>query len=299
MRIGIDVGGTKIEGLAMDGEGKTLWTGRVPTPKKDYGKVVVAIGALIDRIETDTGHRGSIGIATPGSISPHTGTMQNCNNVSMNQKPFQRDLEHFLGRDIRLANDADCFVLSEATDGAGRNAACVFGVIIGTGVGGGLFIHGRLASGPNANAGEWGHNPLPWTTAAEQTGPACYCGKIGCIETWLSGPALSCDHNQITGQEMTADAIAAAADTGDTDAIATLNRYTDRLSRALAGLVNILDPDVIVLGGGLSNLTCIYPGVKARWGDHIFADEVATELKKAQFGDASGVRGAAWLWNET
>ena len=295
LRIGIDLGGTKIAAIALDAHGNTRATRRIATPAGDYRAIIVAIAELVRVVEHECGARGSIGIGTPGALSPATGLLKNSNSVCLNGQPLQRDLEQALGRTLRMANDADCFALSEATDGAAAGARSMFGVIIGTGTGGGIVIDGRLVAGPNAIAGEWGHNPLPWPRADELPGPACYCGKHGCIETFLSGPGLALDYQKVTGYSLTADAIAAHAGQGEVVAQAALQRYADRLARGLASVINVLDPDVIVLGGGMSNIASLYDSVPALWDRYVFSDRVATRLVPAKFGDASGVRGAAWL----
>ena len=251
---------------------------------------------MISAIETECGARGSIGIGTPGAISPASGLIKNSNSVCLNGKPLQRDIETLIGRSIRLANDADCFALSEASDGAAAGAACVFGVIIGTGTGAGIVVKGALLKGPNAIAGEWGHNPLPWPQADELPGPACYCGRRGCIETFLSGPGLARDYGAKGGAAQSAAEIVERAAAGEALAQSTLARYEQRLARGLASVINLLDPDIIVLGGGLSNIARLYERVPALWNDFVFSDTVATRLVPAKYGDASGVRGAAWLW---
>lgn len=296
MRLGVDLGGTKTEVIALAEDGRMLDRRRAPTPAGDYAGTVRAVAALVAAVESDLGARGSVGVGTPGAISPATGVVKNANSTCLIGKPLDRDLAEALGRPVRVANDADCFALSEATDGAAAGAPVVFGVIIGTGVGGGVIINGRPLSGPNAIAGEWGHNPLPAPQDAERPGPACYCGRSGCIETWASGPGLAADHARVTGEHLTAAEIAARADAGDTAAAATLERHAERLARALAGVINILDPHVIVLGGGLSNLRGLYQRVPALWGTHVFSDRVDTRLVPPMHGDSSGVRGAAWLW---
>ena len=298
MRIGIDLGGSKIAAIALTAAGAVRAERRVATPTGDYAAVIAALVALVKDIEAECQASGSVGIGAPGAISPAGGLLKNSNSVCLNGKPLQRDLEQALGRPVRLANDADCFALSEARDGAAVGARSVFGVIIGTGTGGGIVIDGRLLAGPNAIAGEWGHNPLPWPQADELPGPACYCGKRGCIETFLSGPGLALDFQQATGQQLSAAAIAAQAAQGEARAQAALQRYTDRLARSLASVINVLDPEVIVLGGGLSNIAALYESVPAIWGRYVFSDHVATRLVPAKYGDASGVRGAAWLWQE-
>jgi predicted NBD/HSP70 family sugar kinase len=298
MRIGVDLGGTKIESIALAPDGAVLARRRVPTPRGDYAGTVRAVAGLVAALEAELSGRGSVGIGTPGAVSARTGTMKNCNSVWLNGRPLARDLEAALGRPVRLANDANCFALSEAVDGAARGAEVVFGVILGTGVGGGVVVHGRPLAGANAIAGEWGHNPLPWPRDDERPGPPCYCGRAGCIETWLSGPALAADHLRTTGLRLTAEAIAAEAAAGDATCTATLARYAERLGRALAHVVNILDPDVIVLGGGVSNIEALYTRVPEQWARYVFSDAVATRLARNVIGDASGVRGAAWLWND-
>ena len=295
--IGLDLGGTKIEAVALDGQGSELARKRVPTPAGDYRATLAAVAALVRDIETQTGQRATVGVGMPGAVSPATGRIKNANSVCLIGQPLGEDLAALLGREVRLANDANCFALSEATDGAAAGADVVFGVIIGTGTGGGVVVHGRVLQGPNAIAGEWGHNPLPWPRDMERPGPACYCGKHGCIETYISGPGLSLDHGTVTGQTLSATDIARGAESGEAACVATLERYEDRLARALATVINILDPDVIVLGGGLSNIARLYRNVPRLWGDYIFSDRVDTRLVQAKYGDASGVRGAAWLWD--
>ncbi|MBI2382763.1 MAG: ROK family protein [Gammaproteobacteria bacterium] len=301
MRIGIDLGGTKIEGIVMGPRAEILRRERIATPAGDYDATVCAIRDLVGRLEAAVAARGlPVGVGTPGAVSPFSGRMKNCNSTCLNGQPLKQDLEAALGRELRLANDADCLALSEAHDGAAAGAATVFGVILGTGVGGGIVVHGQLLSGPNAIAGEWGHNPLPWprAEAGELPGPACWCGRHGCIETWLSGPGLAADHRRTTGERRGGEEIVARAEQGDAAAAATLARYEERLARALAHVVNILDPHAIVLGGGLSRVARWYREVPALWGRWIFSDRVATRLLPSRHGDSSGVRGAAWLWPE-
>lgn len=301
VRLGIDLGGTKIELVALDARGTEIWRQRVATPQRDYLGTLDAVVALVTAAEAAVGKSGGcIGIGTPGAISPGTGCLRNSNSVCLNGQPLREDLEARLQRPVRIANDANCFALSEATDGAAAGADVVFGVILGTGCGAGVVVHGRVLDGPNAIAGEWGHNPLPWPQADEIHGPACYCGKSGCLETWLSGPGLAADHARTTGErrageKLSAEAIVAAAAQGNPAAQATLDRHVDRLARGLAQVINILDPDVIVLGGGLSKLPHLYAAVPARWGRYVFSDVVRTRVLPPRFGDASGVRGAAWL----
>ena len=297
MRIGVDLGGTKTEALALGEGGRELLRLRRPTPP-DYDGTVATIASLVAEVESTLGARGTVGVGMPGAISPATGLVKNANSTWLLGRPMGEDLGRLLGRDVRLANDANCFALSEASDGAAAGATCVFGVIVGTGTGGGVVVNGRVLTGPNAIAGEWGHNPLPWPGPDEQPGPACWCGKRGCVETFLSGPGLSRDHLAATGEERSAGQIAAAAGAGDTGAAATLARYTGRMARALASVVNVLDPDVIVLGGGLSNVARLYSEVPLLWEGWAFTDRLETRLVSPRWGDSSGVRGAAWLWSE-
>lgn len=296
MRIGIDLGGTKIEGIVLDTDGAEIARLRIATPQGDYRGIISSVADLVSMLEQTAGTQCLIGVGMPGSVSRATGLIKNSNSVCLNGMPLRADLEKQTGRKTRFANDADCFALSEATDGAAQGAAVVFGVIIGTGTGGGIVINGDLLAGPNGIAGEWGHNPLPWPQADELPGPDCYCGKQGCIETWLSGPGLTYDHERITGEIYAAPAIGAHASNGDQKAVETLERYTDRMARSLASVINVIDPDVIVLGGGLSKLDILYEQVPKRWGRYVFSDRVETRLVRAKHGDSSGVRGAAWLW---
>jgi fructokinase len=296
IRVGIDLGGTKIEGVALDAQGQELWRQRVWTPQGDYAGTLGAILGLVRAAEEALGDRAQVGIGIPGSVSPLTGLVRNANSTCLNGQPLHQDLETRLGRPIRLENDANCLALSEATDGAGAGAPTLFAAILGTGVGGGIVAHGRLLTGINRIAGEWGHSPLPQPEAQDLPPPACYCGRFGCIETYLSGPGLAADHARRQGGTLDAAAIGLAATAGDPACEASLQRYEARLARALAGVINLLDPDVIVLGGGLSRLERLYRNVPARWGAHIFSDQVATRLLPARYGDASGVRGAANLW---
>jgi fructokinase len=296
MRIGIDLGGTKIEGLALADDGRELDRRRLAAPRGSYDDSVRAVAALVTAIESAVTQRGTIGVGVPGAISPATGLIKNANSTWLNGRPLSGDLARALGRPVRLANDANCFALSEATDGAAAGAPVVFGVIIGTGTGGGLVVNGQLVTGPNAIAGEWGHNPLPAPDDDERPGPLCYCGRSGCIETFLSGPALARDHIARGGGDVSAVEIASLAEQGDARAAACLDRYERRFARAIASVINIVDPDAIVLGGGLSNMTRLYQRVPALWSAHVFSDRVDTRLLRAKHGDASGVRGAAWLW---
>jgi fructokinase len=288
-RIGVDLGGTKIEGLALDASGREVFRKRVATPRDDYAATLSAVAGLISEIESKLNEKASVGIGMPGALSRITGLVKNSNSTCLNGKPFKQDVEKALGREVRLENDANCFALSEAVDGAGQGAAVVFGAILGTGVGGGIVVNGRLLTGPNAIAGEWGHNPLPLPAEADLPLPKCYCGRAGCIEAYLSGPALARDHTLLTGQHLEPQEIVALHG-------ASLMRYEERLARALAMVINILDPDVIVLGGGMSNVSRLYTEVPRLWTSHVFSDQVATRLARHKHGDSSGVRGAAWLW---
>jgi fructokinase len=298
MRIGIDLGGTKIEGIALAPSGRELARRRIPAPRGSCEATVAAIRDLVAALESETGETGTVGIGIPGAVSPATGLVKNANSTWLIGHPFAQDLEAALSREVHLANDADCFALSEATDGAGAGAASVFGVILGTGVGGGIVVNGTLVTGPNAIAGEWGHNSLPFVLPDEMPGPDCYCGKKGCIESWLSGPGFAADYLADTREALSPEAIVAAAEAGNRPARLALRRYADRLARALAHVVNILDPHVIVLGGGMSNIAALYDEIPARWGAYVFSDTVETRLARHAHGDASGVRGAAWLWPE-
>jgi fructokinase len=296
MRIGIDIGGTKIEAAALDRDGAIRLRRRQATPAGDYDATIATIRTLVEGVEAELGCRASVGIGIPGALSAATGLVKNANSTCLIGRPFDRDLTAALGRPLRFANDANCFALSEATDGAACGAAVVFGVILGTGVGGGIVVSERLLTGANAIAGEWGHSPLPWPQDDERPGPACYCGKKGCIEAFLSGPALARDHLAATGEAATPDAIAAQAAAGEPRARRTLERYADRLARGLATVINLLDPEIIVLGGGLGQIAALYRAVPERWGAYVFSDTVVTRLVPPRWGDSSGVRGAAWLW---
>jgi fructokinase len=282
-RIGIDVGGTKIEALALDGRGRDVFRERLASPKGDYEATLVAICRLVEKAGN-----GSVGIGIPGSLSPTTGLVRNANSTWLNGKPLKQDLEARLGREVRIANDANCFALSEAVDGAGKDAEVVFGVILGTGVGAGIVIGRKVLGGKNGIGGEWGHNLLPMPSGADLPLPRCWCGRAGCIETYLSGPGLARDHERMTGERVEAEQAVSDEE--------TMARYEERLARALAGVVNVLDPDVIVLGGGMSNIGRLYTEVPRLWGRHIFSDRVATRLARNAHGDSSGVRGAARLW---
>ncbi len=300
MRIGIDLGGTKIAAVALDDRGHERARLRAPTPRSDYAATIATMVDLVHRLERRIGVAATVGVGIPGAISPALGVVKNANSTWLNGRPLDRDLASALGRPVRLANDADCFALSEATDGAAAGARTVFGVILGTGVGGGVVIEGKLLAGPNAIAGEWGHNPLPWPRpwlyGDERPGGPCYCGRAGCIETFLSGPGLARDHAAATGRALAVEEIVAAGNGGDAAATDTLDRYVDRLARALATVINLIDPAVIVLGGGLSRIARLYRDVPARWEGWVFSDRVDTRLVPPKFGDDSGVRGAAWLW---
>ena len=304
---GVDLGGTKTEGVVLDATGRTLWRERTATPAGDYHATLACVVALVARAEADTGMRAArIGVGTPGTLT-HDGVMKNANSQCLNGQPLQRDLAALLGRPVRIANDANCLALSEATDGAGAGAEVVFAAILGTGVGAGVVVNGRLLTGPNGLAGEWGHNPLPWPDADDAPAPACYCGQRGCVETWLSGPGMAREHAARHGGTWTTEAIATRAVEGDADCEASLQRYERRLARALAQVINLLDPHIIVLGGGLSKLDRWRVNVPALWGAHVFGGSVAsdtqepvrTRLVRSLHGDSSGVRGAAWLWRET
>jgi fructokinase len=300
VRIGIDLGGTKIEGLVLDKGGVERERLRVPTPAGSYEEDVEAIVDLIAGLERKAGVRCTIGVAHPGAISPASGLIKNANSTRLNGRPLKTDLERRLGREVRLANDANCFAVSEASDGAAAGCSIVFGVILGTGVGGGVVIDGRPLTGAQAIAGEWGHNPLPLPSDSERPGPRCYCGRLGCIETWLSGPRLQRQFEERSGRTLRATDIAAAALAGDGEAAQHMELYCDRLARALAGIVNILDPHAIVLGGGLSRMSQLYGRVPELWKRYVFSepDHLATRLLPPKHGDSSGVRGAAWLWPE-
>jgi len=298
MRIGIDVGGTKIEAIAMDDRGEIRLRRRVATPRGDYQATLHAIAGLVESFRHDLQEPCTIGVGIPGTISPATGVVKNANSVWLIGKPLDHDLESLLGQPLRFSNDANCFALSEATDGAGARAAVVFGVIVGTGTGGGIVVDGRIRDGHHHIAGEWGHNPLPWPEPDEWPGPTCYCGRTGCIETFLSGPGLARAYHLRTGHVADAVEVVRRAENGEPAATQVLATYEHRMARALASLINVLDPDVIVLGGGLSNVDRLYTNVPRLWTSFVFSDRVATPLVKAAHGDSSGARGAAWLWKE-
>jgi len=296
VRIGIDVGGTKIEGIALGDGGNERERRRVAAPRGSYDDTVRAITALIGALEAAAGEAGTIGVGIPGAVSPATGLIKNANSTWLNGRPLREDLSRALGREVRLANDANCFALSEATDGAAAGAAVVFGVIIGTGTGGAVVVDGGIVVGANAIAGEWGHNPLPAPEDGERPGPPCYCGRSGCIETFLSGPGLARDYIAGGGDDLSAIEIVSRAEAGEARAVRCLERYERRFAKAIASIINVLDPDVVVLGGGLSNITRLYDRVPALWSAFVFSDRIDTRLARATHGDASGVRGAAWLW---
>jgi fructokinase len=297
MRIGVDVGGTKIEAIAMDAQGAELARVRVATPRGDYAATVSTIAGLVAELEAKTGQQGSVGVGIPGTIVAATGLVKNANSTWLNGMPFERDLSAALQREVRCANDANCFTVSEATDGAAKGYGVVFGVIIGTGCGGGVSLHGHVHSGPNGLAGEWGHTPLPWATGDELPGQLCYCGRHGCLETWISGTGFEWDFARVTSRNLRGSEIVAAAADGDEDALAALDRLIDRMARGLAMIVDFLDPDAIVLGGGLSNLDVLYAGDLAeKLRGYGFGGGVETPILKNFHGDSSGVRGAAWLW---
>ena len=298
INLGVDLGGTKIELIALDAAGGEILRRRIPTPQGDYPATLGAIQALVETAWAELGGPTRLGIGTPGAISKASGCLKNSNSTYLNGKPLLDDLQQRLGQPVRICNDADCFALSEATDGAAAGASSVFGVILGTGVGGGIIVNGKPLSGPNAIAGEWGHNPLPWPKDDERPGPSCYCGQSGCIETFVSGPGLSRFHLQATGQNLSAIEILAKAETGTKDCEQSLQIYEDRLARALAHVINILDPDVIILGGGLSNIPRLYHSLPKLWVPYVFSDRVDTLLVPPKYGDSSGVRGAAWLWGK-
>ena len=296
IRIGVDIGGTKMEIAAIDESGSELLRRRTPAPGGGYNEAIRAITELVLEAERTLVARCSVGICTPGAVSSASGTLKNAYSSVLNAMQVKPDLERLLGREVRFANDANCFALSEAIDGAAKGARVVFGVILGTGVGGGVVVDGRVIEGANAICGEWGHNSLPWPVPEEMPGPRCACGRNGCIEAFLSGPGLARDHLLATGEAREPADIVARAESGDRGCAATLKRYEERLARALASVINLLDPDVIVLGGGLSNTDRLYRDVPARWRGHVYSDTVVTRLVKATHGDASGVRGAARLW---
>jgi fructokinase len=296
MRIGIDLGGTKIEALAIDHAGVELVRHRVDTPRDDYRGTIAAMVGLVHRLEQETGQIGTVGAGIPGSFSLRSGMVKNANSIWLNGQALEQDFAAALGREVRIANDANCLAVSEATDGAAAGHGVVFAVILGTGCGGGVAINGRVHAGQNSVGGEWGHMPLPWATTEELPGPECYCGKRGCMEMWVSGTGVSLDHLNVTGQRLTTREIVAEAQNGDAGARATMVRFEDRLARGLAVVVNLLDPDVFVFGGGLSRYNGFYTEVASRLPRYVFGGEAETPLLPAKYGDSSGVRGAAWLW---
>ncbi len=300
MRIGIDLGGTKIETIVLDNAGEICFRKRIDSPQGNYQDTLSAIVSLVREAEKGVGKTCTVGIGMPGTISPKTGLVKNANSTWLIGEPLKADLEQHLKREVRIENDANCFVVSEASDGAAKDAEIVFGVIIGTGTGGGVYIRGQSLIGNNAIAGEWGHNPLPWPDENELPGAACYCGKKGCIETWLSGPGFARDYlaHSSTDKKLTAKEINLLALEGDSTAQAALSRYERRLAKSLASIINVIDPDVIVLGGGMSNIESLYTNVPALWHDYVFSDHVNTRLVAPEHGDSSGVRGAAWLWGK-
>jgi fructokinase len=298
MRIGIDLGGTKIEGIVLDADGAEKARLRIETPEGSYEAGVEAIAEVVRALEKQVGTTCSVGVAHPGAISPATGLIKNANSTRLNGHPLNKDLERLLGRPVRLENDANCFAVSEASDGAAAGCGIVFGVILGTGVGGGVVIDGRPLTGAQAIAGEWGHTPLPQPRDDERPGPRCYCGRIGCVETWLSGPRVQAEFERRTGRSLRATEIADAALAGDKQAAEQIELYCDRLARALAVVINIVDPHAIVLGGGLSKMKQLYTRVPELWKQYVFSEPelIVTRLLPPHFGDSSGVRGAAWLW---
>ncbi len=298
MRIGIDLGGTKIEGIALANAGGELFRQRIPTPQHDYAATLQAISGLVQQIEKQCRQTGSVGIGIPGAVSPASGNIKNANSTWLIGRPMQQDLETQLARPVRIANDANCFAVSEATDGAGADARIVFGVIIGTGTGAGICIDRKPLTGCNAISGEWGHNPLPWPATAELPGRPCYCGKQGCIETWLSGPGFTRAYQEAGGEAQNPQVILKQAEQGNERAEKALQDYEDRLARSLASVINILDPEVIILGGGMGNIQRLYENVPRQWAQYVFSDRVDTRLLPPIHGDSSGVRGAAWLWPE-
>ncbi len=299
MRYGIDLGGTKTEIIALSETGEELFRHRTPTPRNDYNNIIRNIADLVKMADAATGEVGTVGIGIPGVISPQTGLVKNANTTELMGHPLDKDLEALLKRPVRSANDANCFALSEATDGAGANAQSVFGIILGTGVGGGLVINGKVHVGRNAIAGEWGHSPLPWANQTEHPGPDCYCGKKGCIETFLSGPGFSQSHNAVGANGPSGEEIVALAENGDAAALKTISIFERRLAKALTSVINVIDPDIIVCGGGLSNISRIYENVPRLWTEYAFSDGIETKFVPAKYGDSSGVRGAAWLWERT
>jgi fructokinase len=299
LRLGIDLGGTKIAAVVLASNGAVRWEQRIPSPRDNYDATLEALAGMVREGESAVGETCSIGIGMPGAISPVTGLVKNANSTWLNGRPLKDDLERRLARQVRLANDANCLAVSEATDGAAAGAHLVFGVILGTGTGAGIAIDGHVLTGANAIGGEWGHNPLPWPTDEERPGPACYCGRHGCIETFLSGPGLASAYRRASGSTATAEEVVLRAGRAEAAAAQVLDTWLLQLARALATIINVLDPDVIVVGGGLSNISRVYDEVPRRWGPFVFSDHVTTPIVPAKFGDASGVRGAAWLWDKS
>jgi len=297
LRLGVDLGGTKIEIIALGGDGRQILRRRIATPQGDYMATLMAVAGLVESVEAEIGRRGTVGVGIPGAESLASGLIKNANSTCLIGQPLKRDLQAVLQREVRLANDANCFALSEAVDGSGQDAEIVFGVILGTGVGGGIVVNRHVLTGANAIAGEWGHNPLPLPGPGDLPLPACYCGRNGCVETYLSGPALAADHLAHAGESLGAVEIDRRATAGDEACETTLRRYESRLGRALAGVINLLDPQVIVLGGGLSNLQRLYRNLPGCCAPHIFSDSFRTQIMPPTHGDSSGVRGAAWLWD--
>lgn len=295
MRIGVDVGGTKIEAVALDDTGRLTVRHRIET-KRNYDGTIGGVVGLVNRIEVETGQRGSVGVGIPGTIERSTGLVKNANSIWLNGLPVDRDLSKALDREVRVANDANCFVVSEATDGAAAGVGVVFGVILGTGCGGGVALQGRVHAGPNGVGGEWGHNPLPWPTAEEVPGPPCYCGHRGCLETWISGTGLMADYERHAGKVLKGDEIVSASEAGDQEALQALDRLENRIARGLATVIEVLDPDAIVIGGGVSQIDRIYGSISRQLPRYVFGRSCVTPVLKAVHGDSSGVRGAAWLW---
>src|SRR5882757_2434149 len=296
MRIGVDVGGTKIEALALDSTGHEMARYRVDTPREDYPGTIAAVVGLVHRLESETGMRGSVGVGIPGTVERSTGLVKNANSTWLNGRPFDKDLSAALGREARVANDANCFVVSEATDGAAAGVEVVFGVILGTGCGGGIALNGNVHAGRGGLGGEWGHNPLPWPDESEFPGPQCYCGRKGCLEVWVSGTGFMADYERHTGTLLKGHEIVKASEEGDVEALAALSRLENRIARGLATIVNVLDPDAIVIGGGVSQIDRIYAAVSRQLPEYVFGGRTEVPILKAMHGDSSGVRGAAWLW---
>jgi len=296
MRIGIDLGGTKTEAIALADDGRELARHREPTPREDYAASIAQMAGLVERLERETGETGTVGVGGPGAISPVSGVIKNANSVWLNGRPLDRDLSSAMGREVRYANDANCLAVSEATDGAAAGGGVVLAFIIGTGSGSGIAINARAHTGPNACAGEWAHNPLPWQAPYEYPGPVCWCGKSGCLETWISGPGFEADYARTVGSPLPAGDIVARAEAGNAPALTALERYEDRLARGMAHVVDILDPDIIVLGGGMSNIDRLYRTLPTILPRYVFGGDFVTPIRKAAHGDSSGVRGAAWLW---